>query len=346
MSFEHRFVFCATNWIGMAEDDVDSGAIFDILNDLSKFPFLSDRLHQGMLNTLFLGRLLRHPDGVASHPAFQAGAASTPVLETAPVSYDGNPLGLIDGGAQVYYDGNSQGGIAGGAATAFAQDWERAVLGVPGMNYSTLLQRSVDFSSFDILLRGAYRSNLMRLVAFALIQMPWDRVETSGHANHLTRDPYPGTPVHQVLLHVAWGDFQVANVSAEVEARSIGASAHQPALVPGLHWDVNPLWAIPTLAYPHPGSALVYWDSGNVAPPNGNVPPAAQGDPTASPPLPPPPRPVDGKALTECALRHEEDPHECPRRQPGARLQKSEFLKPGGMVIDVCGGARCEAPLN
>ena len=49
---------------------------------------------------------------------------------------------------RLYYDGNSQGGIAGGALTALAPDFNRAVLGVPGMNYSMLLPRSVDFDTY------------------------------------------------------------------------------------------------------------------------------------------------------------------------------------------------------
>ena len=49
---------------------------------------------------------------------------------------------------RLFYDGNSQGGIMGGALTAVAPDFNRAVLGVPGMNYSTLLQRSVDFEPY------------------------------------------------------------------------------------------------------------------------------------------------------------------------------------------------------
>ena len=36
----------------------------------------------------------------------------------------------------------------GGALTALAPDFNRAVLGVPGMNYSTLLRRSVDFDMY------------------------------------------------------------------------------------------------------------------------------------------------------------------------------------------------------
>ena len=36
----------------------------------------------------------------------------------------------------------------GGSLTALAPDFDRAVLGVPGMNYSTLLRRSVDFDTY------------------------------------------------------------------------------------------------------------------------------------------------------------------------------------------------------
>jgi hypothetical protein len=328
MAFEHDFVFCGTDMIGMASDDIDGGNIFQIINDLSNFPSLSDRMHQGILNTLFLGRLLRHPDGFASDPAFQAGSASEPVLAAAPVAYDGNPKGIITGGAPVFYDSNSQGAISGGAVTAFAQDWTRAVLGVPGMNYSTLLRRSVDFDPFDMFLKAGYTENTERSLAISLIQMPWDRVETNGHARHLTRDPHPDTPVHEILLQVAFGDFQVANVSAEVEARSLGAAIHQPALAAGKHWEEDPYVGLPTIEYPYPGSAIVYWDSGNDTPPNENVPPGPTGSPD----------------LLPCAIGFGEDPHECPRRQPSARLQKSEFLRVDGAVIDVCADAPCLAP--
>ena len=48
--------------------------------------------------------------------------------------------------------------------------------------------------------------------------------------------------------------------------------------------------------------------------------------------------------LSPCAQDHDSDPHECPRRQPAARVQKSEFLKNDGAVVDVCGGMACLAP--
>ncbi|MGH0035111.1 MAG: hypothetical protein ACQGVK_08775 [Myxococcota bacterium] len=329
MAFAHNFVFCGTDSIGMAEDDFETppggtaGWILFILNDISRFPTLPDRLHQGILNTLFLGRLMIHPDGLSSDPAFRG-------------SEDGQPF--IDG-SHLFYDGNSQGGILGGAIAAVATDLERAVLGVPGMNYSTLLRRSVDFDPFLLLLEINYPQRTHSLL-IALMQMLWDRAETNGHANHLTHDPYPGTPPKEVLLHVAWGDYQVANVTAEVEARTIGASIHRPAIEPeSRHWEDDPFYGIPEISYPHDGSALVYWDSGNLTPPNGNTPPR-DGGPNLGP----------------CAAGRGGDPHECPRREPAARLQKSEFLRQDvdedgdgipdrdGWVIDACGGQACVAP--
>lgn len=305
---EHNITFCATRWHGMSDDDYDY-IVGTILGDLSNFPALADRLHQGMLSFLVLGRLMKHPDGLASDPAFQ-DAGGRPLIDT----------------SNLFYDGNSQGAIAGGGLAAFAQDYTRAVLGVPGMNYSTLLRRSVDFDPFAMLLNVVYGDPYETPLDIALIQMLWDRVETNGHANHLTSDTYQDTPAKKILLHVAFGDHQVANVSAEVEARTIGARIHQPALAPGRHHDEQlpedpdnqAYFGIePLPAGPWDGSALVVWDSGTPTPPTGIVPPRS---------------PEFGK-----------DPHETPRCMPEARVQKSEFLRSGGAVIDVCGGGPCLA---
>ena len=131
------------------------------------------------------------------------------------------------------YDGNSQGGILGGAVTALAQDWTHSVLGVPGMNYSTLLQRSSDFDTYKQILNPSYPDELDRMIWFSVVQMLWDRSEADGYAEHITDDPYPNTPRHQVLYEVAFGDHQVANVTAEVAARTTGARILLPGPLPG-----------------------------------------------------------------------------------------------------------------
>src|SRR5262245_58183382 len=297
MANEHNFVFCATKWIGMSNDDVPNA--IGILQNISNFPTLTDRLQQSMLNQLFLARLMIHPQGFVSDPAFQ-DASGTPVIDT----------------SAVFYDGNSQGGIFGGTVMAIAQDITRGVLGVPGMNYSLLLTRSSDFGTYSLILYPAYPNQLQRPLLLALIQMLWDRSEPNGYARHIMNDPLPGTPSHKVLLHLAFGDHQVANVATEIEARTIGASIHQPAIAPLRHSDVHPYFDIPAIpSYPFDGSALIVWDSGAATPPIVNKAPSVGAD-----------------------------PHSDPRSTPSARTQKSEFLKVGGAVVDVCTGLPCVAP--
>lgn len=315
-SSEHNIIQCATDWTGFAEDD-GGFVIASVLGDFSKFPNFIDRQHQGILNALMLGRLLIHADGFASDAAFQVGGES-----------------MIDSSG-LFYDGNSQGGILGGVLAAFSQDATRFSLGVPGINYSTLLNRSVDFVAFDSLLAGNYPASTDRNLLLSVAQILWDRTDPSGHINHVTSDPYANTPAKKLLYQVAFGDHQVAPVTVEVAARSNGASIHQPAISPTkVVPEVTPYYGIPAIAaYPFDGSAMVIWDSGNPAPPTGNVEP-----PQITPADP------EWADLGPCPQGHSSDPHSCPRSNADARTQKSEFLKNTGMVVDVCGGAACLAP--
>ena len=78
----------------------------------------------------------------------------------------------------------------------------------------------------------------------------------------MTDDPYPNTPRHTVLLHMAVGDHQVANVATQVEARR-SAHAWAAGRRSGSHSDVHPFYGIePITNYPYGGSALVVWDIG------------------------------------------------------------------------------------
>ena len=324
MGNEHNFVFCATKWIGMSDEDVANA--ISILQNLTTFPTLTDRLQQGMLDQLYLARLMIHPNGFVSDPAFQDSTGGA-VIDT----------------SDVFYDGNSQGGIFGGTVMAIAQDITRGVIGVPAINYSLLLTRSTDFDSYAAFLYPRYPTQLTRPLLLALIQMLWDRSDPSGYAHHITIDPLPGTPAHKVLIHEAFGDHQVANIGTEVEARTLGVSVHQPALAAGRSLDVTPFWNIPAIpSYPFDGSALVMWDSGAAPAPLTNTPPR--------------PGRCSNDATRECSSSTQcispgtcanvadgFDPHGDPRSSPDARVQKSEFLKTGGAVVDVCSGAPCTA---
>ncbi len=81
----------------------------------------------------------------------------------------------------------------------------------------------------------------------------------------MTDDPLPDTPAHQVLMNVAFGDHQVTDYQADVEARTIGARAHRPVLFPGRWPDTDVLWGVPAIRrYPYTGSAIYYWDTGPI----------------------------------------------------------------------------------
>lgn len=292
----HGMAYCATDWIGMAEADIGNAAT--ILQDLSTFNTLVDRSQQAIVNTTLLARLLQSQDGFTSHLAFQSGRG-TPLLAPGPV----------------FYDGNSQGGIIGGALVATAPDVKAGVLGVTGMNYSTLLERSVDFDPFFSIMVGTYPDPVNRVLGIGLIQMLWDRGETNGYAAHLTADPLPGSGgAKRVLAQVAVGDHQVATLTAEVLARTAGMGIHRPTYAPGRTFDVDPAWGLPAIQYPSAGSGLVIYDSGSPLAPVGNTPPRAG-----------------------------QDPHGDPRSDPDAQQQKDEFLRPGGTIVDVCAGAPCTA---
>jgi hypothetical protein len=350
MANEHNFVFCGTEWIGMACADLpepeppdpqailadvlagnpppttncDLPNVATILSDASNFPTLADRVQQGLINFTYLGRAMLK--GFNGDPAFQI---------------DGR--GVIDD-RRLFYDGNSQGGIIGGALIAIEPDLNRGVIGVPGMNYSTLLTRSRDFGSgappppddptdgiFAFGLYSSYPNERERPLILALIQTIWDRAEANGYAHHMTGDPYPNTPRHRVLMHVGLGDWQVAQIAAETEARTIGAATHRPYADPGRDLSVEPGYGLPAMgAGPFEGSAMMLFDTGppRVGPDGvtGTNPPPPSN--TLAPTQPPP-------------IGEQQDPHELPRRTVHGRRQKAAFLAIGGNVIDVCGARPC-----
>ena len=261
MSDTYDIAYCATDWFGLAEGDVGNALV--ALQDLSKFPSVADRLQQGMLAFLYLGRLMKHADGFTSNDAFRFGGK--PALQT----------------DELYFDGNSQGSIVGGALTAVAQDFTRSALSEAGMNYGLLLDRSVDFDDYLTgVLKPAYPKRTDRMIALAATQLLWDRGDADGYANHMTGDPLPKTPKHVVLLQGAVGDHQVSEFSLRVEAATIGAAAHVPIAGDGRVLQDDPAWLLkPITSYPHSGSAYVLWDTGSPSSPLDNVPPRDGHDP-------------------------------------------------------------------
>ncbi len=292
MANEHNVIFCATKWAGMSEDDIPNAIA--ALQDLTRFSTVADRLQQGVLNAIVLGRAMTSATGITADAAFDDAEVDLEHLD---------------------YDGNSQGGIMGLVLAAVSPDIDRAVLGVPGMNYSLLLPRSVDFDDYEAVFAPAYPNDLDRTLILSMLQMLWDRGEGAGYVRHVTSDPYPGTSSKDVLLHVALGDHQVSQLAALIEARALGARYHEPFAAPGRLRSESVTFGLePIPSYPYAGSAIVLWDSGAAEIP-----------------------------LERLAPRDGNDPHEDPRRAASARTQKAAFLFED-RLIDVCDGGACVIP--
>ncbi len=258
MANEHKLIFFATDMHGMSGDDVPTIAI--ILFDISRFTWMADRLHQGVLNHLLLARAMRER------------------FDALPVAQE---HGITVDKTQLYYSGISQGGIYGATFTALSQDITRAHLGVPGNNYSFMISRSKNFEPFLLALDASYPQALDQVIAASTAQLLWDATDPISYYRHLSDDPFEDTPVHHVLLAPAKADPQVPVTANEVVARTgigveILANYDKDRVVSGV--EETP--------YPHTGSGVVLYDFGDPWPtPAVNVPPAdsEQGDPHNKP---------------------------------------------------------------
>ena len=196
---------CATDWVGMSGRDI--GNVARNLKDMSTFDTQVDHMLQGFVNFQFLGRLINSSSGFVTNAAFQSG---------------GQPLFKTH---DCHFMGYSQGGIMGGAVSALSTEWTRTILGVPGMDYGgLLLNRSVDWNEFSSVYDKSYTDPVDQQIVLQLAQLLWDRGENEGYAEHLTSNPYAGIPPKQIFIIENYGDHQVANVSAEMLARTIGAT--------------------------------------------------------------------------------------------------------------------------
>jgi hypothetical protein len=83
-----RVLLVGVQFEGMSEEDIPNA--FSTLADLSRSNTIFDRVQQGMLNFLYLGRLMIHPEGFSADPAFQAAGES--VIDTSRLFYDGRAM--------------------------------------------------------------------------------------------------------------------------------------------------------------------------------------------------------------------------------------------------------------
>jgi hypothetical protein len=277
---DNGYVVVAANWSGMAAEDVPAISLM-IVEDPSNFAIIPERSMQGFFEQVMALRLV---DGAfADDPSMTYGGVS-----------------VVDRDHHYYY-GNSEGSVMGGAYLALSPDLDRGVLGVPGMPYSLLLDRSNDFTPFFTLMRAKYTDD--REISFMIesFEALWEPGEAGGYAYDMNRDPPEGMFPKQVLLHAALGDAQVTTLGAEYMARAYGASTIAP--------ETRPIFGVDEQPSGFSGSAIVEWKYAD-------VPDAPVLD-----------TPPDDSS----------DPHECPRREPAGQEQIRDFLATG-VVNQYCDG--------
>jgi hypothetical protein len=178
------------------------------------------------------------------------------------------------------------------------------------------LPRSVDFEPFEAIFVPSYPDAVDRAIGLGVAQMLWDRAEGGGYVRHVVDDPLPGSPPKDVLMHVAFGDWQVSELTALVAARTMGVAIHRPVVGDDRSREVEPGWGIDTLDVGTATSALIVWDSG-------------------SDPIP----------VEPVAPSSSRDPHGDPRNGVEVRRQKAAFLF-DGRLIDVCNAGPCTAAVR
>ncbi len=245
-----HYVAFSCDLLGMASGDA-SFLTNTLGGDPTGFRSAVDRQHQGLLDELLLMRLMR--GRFARDPNLVFGGVS-----------------VVDP-TQRFYRGDSQGGIFGATYMALTTDVTRGLLGEPGMPYSLLFNRSVDFDGFSFVLHVLYKNPIDVQIVFALLQMWWDETEPDGWAPYIAHDMLPGTPAHDVLIDVALGDHQVTPLGAHVLARAVSAKNVKP-----VQRDV---FGVEAADPPFTGSAMVEWDFGLPPAPETNVPDDDGADP-------------------------------------------------------------------
>lgn len=284
------YVCIGTDWIGLSVTETadvgQSAAAVKAIEDLNRLPWVTDRLQQSLVNFMVLTRVAK---AIAKDPQ-----ALLPSGKSA----------VADGSTPVYY-GISQGGIMGMSLLAYSPDIERGVLQVGGSAYSLMIQRSTNWNEFFPAIRNAYPDRVTQQLLMALWQPLFDDSEGAGTAwAQGVHPPLPGTLAKHALMQIAVGDSQVANLAAEIQARTAGL----PLLTP----SARQVWGLDETSGGS-DNAIAFWDLVRAPPPETNATPT-----------------VDNKV------------HGDIRKHPLNQAQTDVFLKTG-KAENPCGGP-CSFP--
>jgi hypothetical protein len=224
-------IVVATVWRGLtARDQVDT---VEMASDFGRFPELTDRLSQGVGNTLALIRLVDE-GSLLDDDVFEGKADRT----------------------RIYWYGISLGSIEGAVTLANQSRIEHAVLHVGGSAWSTMLERSSNWTTFEVLVARGIEDPWERQVLYATSQLLWDPVDPASYVEDLRGRTF--------LWQEAIGDDQVPNMTTELLARSVGVPLATPA--------ATAPFGLETVAMPTTAPALTQFDPERGLPADSNRP--------------------------------------------------------------------------
>lgn len=218
---ENGVVGLATDWIGLSSDDLPRIAD-EVATNLNRVGLITDQLEQSLANVLTMTKLGK--GGLRNDPITWVG--------------DGPSIDPT----RIYYWGASLGGIQGTSFISLSPDIPRAVFGVPGSAWSTMLTRSIVFSLVKTFIEFDYPDALDLTVITTLAQVRFDHTDPANVGQLLLKRPLPGSPpFRQVLLQEAIGDSQVPNLATDILARAIGVKLLSPSFY--APWGLEPVSA-------------------------------------------------------------------------------------------------------
>jgi hypothetical protein len=246
---QYGIVVIATDWIGLSKNDLPiiAARLGTSLDDLG---VVTDQLQQALINNLVMTRLAMGQ--LNGDPKVMV--TSEPVVDT----------------SRVWYWGASLGGIEGSSFVSLSDVIPRAVFGVPGSAWATMITRSVVFLPLKALFQPHYPDPLDWEILLSVIQGRFDHSDPANMTKLMFDAPLPDAPSDRmVILQESIGDSEVPNIATEILARSMGVSQIGPAdhTVFGLPQVVSPTTSSVLAQYRLPAYDMPL-------PPAGDIPPA------------------------------------------------------------------------
>jgi hypothetical protein len=206
---------------------------------------------------------------------------------------------------QVYFYGISQGHILGGTFLALSPHIDRGVLGSGGCSFPFMMFRSLNFNGFLSVIAMEVTDSLDQQKYTTLSAPSFERIDPVTYAPLVIDELLPDGPTERrVLMHTGIADAQVPNLASHVHARALGLTHLLPA--------PRPLVGLLGAEGPIVGSALVEFDF--------NLPPPWPG-------------------LEATPAEDGNEVHEGVRRLAASMDQVDLFLRPGGLITNLCAGA-------